>query len=123
MRNHSLPSWHRVRLPRPIITLLSVGSKPLGCIVGCLGMGRLRLGRLLLLLLLSDSNTEEYHYVIARSRRLSMKDVVETAFLEPLEHPRLVFFLNWWTKFNRIEPYITTSLEDGKVGDESEHFK
>jgi hypothetical protein len=48
-------------------------------------------------------NAEQYHDVIARCRRLTLDDLVETLTIEVLDEKRFVNFLKWWTKYSRID--------------------
>lgn len=52
-------------------------------------------------------NCQQYHDVIARSRKLKLDDVAKAVSDEVLEQPKLVFFLNWWARYSQIDQYST----------------
>jgi hypothetical protein len=47
-------------------------------------------------------NAEEYHTVIARSRRLNLSDLLSTVSVEIFEEEKAVSLIKWWTKFCRV---------------------
>ena len=52
-------------------------------------------------------NCQQYHDVIARSRKLKLDDVARAVSEEVLEQSKLVFFLNWWARYSQIDQYST----------------
>jgi hypothetical protein len=78
-------------------------------------------------------NCEEYHNVIARSRPLKLEDVVNYISTDVIERHRLVYFLNWFTRYSHVDPYSTRSLgerikdkirfyrDDPPIGDSAKH--
>jgi hypothetical protein len=57
-------------------------------------------------------NCQEYHDVIARCRKITLDDVANAISADVLDQPKLVFFLNWWTRYSHIDRYGTRSLCD-----------
>jgi hypothetical protein len=55
-------------------------------------------------------NCEEYHDVIARSRKLRLEDVAGAVAGDVVEQDKLVFFLNWWIRYSQIDPHGTRAL-------------
>jgi len=52
-------------------------------------------------------NCQEYFDVIARSRKLELKDVAQAVADEVLDQSKLIFFLNWWARYSQIDLYTT----------------
>ncbi|CAB9498392.1 HATPase_c domain protein [Seminavis robusta] len=80
-------------------------------------------------------NCEQYHDVIARCRKITLEDVAIAIADDVLEQPKLVFFLNWWTRYSHIDPHGTRSrgesvkdsivfyTESGKADSQSREMK
>ena len=57
-------------------------------------------------------NCEEYHDVIARSRKLKLEDVAQAVSVDVMDQSKLVFFLNWWARYSQVDAYSTRMLGD-----------
>lgn len=55
-------------------------------------------------------NCEQYHDVIARSRKLNLEEVVQAIADDVLDQKKLAFFLNWWIRYSQIDSHTTRNL-------------
>ena len=52
-------------------------------------------------------NTEEYHDVIAQSRKLSLDDLAQNFSKNIMDESKVIRFIKWWVKYNKVESNVS----------------
>lgn len=52
-------------------------------------------------------NAEEYHDVIAQSRKLTLEDLAQNFTENILDEAKLIRFIKWWVKYNRFQSNVS----------------
>eukprot|EP00536_Pseudo-nitzschia_multiseries_P016499 jgi/Psemu1/221501/e_gw1.1133.16.1 len=66
-------------------------------------------------------NAKEYHDFIAQCRKLTLDDLILKLSRDVLDESKLILLIKWWVKFNKVQPYISTT-QSSQLKDEVRFF-